>query len=66
MVAVVLATAGFAPGAATAATSSAVRPITACGDLVHGFTLPGAATHVTSAAVVAATGEDPEYCGVRG
>jgi feruloyl esterase len=66
VVAVALATAGFAPGAATAATGSAIRPVTACGDLVHGFALPGAATHVTSATVVAATGQDPEYCGVLG
>jgi hypothetical protein len=64
--ALALATTGFAPTAATAAADSAVRPVTACGDLVRGFTLPGAATHVTSAAVVAATGADPEYCGVRG
>jgi hypothetical protein len=66
VVTLTLATAGFAPVAATAATESAVRPITACGDLVRGFALPGAATHVTSAAVVAATGTDPEYCGVQG
>jgi feruloyl esterase len=61
-----LATVGSPPSATAAAAGSAVRPITACGDLVRGFPLPGATTHVTSAAVVAATGTDPEYCGVRG
>ncbi|RSM46349.1 tannase/feruloyl esterase family alpha/beta hydrolase [Amycolatopsis balhimycina DSM 5908] len=60
-----LATITFAP-AATAATESAVRPVTACAGLAHGYALSGAATHVTSAAVVAATGTDPEYCGVKG
>jgi fermentation-respiration switch protein FrsA (DUF1100 family) len=66
LTALLLVTTGFTPVAASAATDSAVRPVTACGDLVHGFALPGAATHVTAAAVVAATGTDPEYCGVRG
>jgi len=61
-----LATTTFTPAAATAATGEAVRPVTACADLVRGFTLPGAPTHVTSAAVVAATTTDPEYCGVAG
>ncbi|MFG1647379.1 tannase/feruloyl esterase family alpha/beta hydrolase [Amycolatopsis sp. NPDC049252] len=79
--ALALATTGFATAAATtadrpaddpavrpiaAATDSTVRPITACSALVRGFPLPGAGTHVTAAAVVAATGTDPEYCGVRG
>jgi hypothetical protein len=53
---------GSTPAAGTAAADSAVRPTAACGDLVHGFALPGAATHVTSAAVVA-TGAEPEYRG---
>lgn len=61
-----LATAGIGPATAHAAADSAVRPSSACVDLVRGFTLPGAATHVTEATVVAATGTDPEYCGVRG
>ncbi|GLY36946.1 feruloyl esterase [Amycolatopsis sp. NBRC 101858] len=66
LTALLLATTGFAPVAATAATGSPVRPITTCGDLVRGYPLPGAATHVTSAAVIAATATDPEYCGVQG
>jgi tannase/feruloyl esterase len=61
-----LATAGSGPATATAAPDTAIRPATTCGDLVRGFALPGATTHVTSAAVVAATGTDPEYCGVQG
>ncbi|MEV7095455.1 tannase/feruloyl esterase family alpha/beta hydrolase [Amycolatopsis sp. NPDC051045] len=64
--ALTLVTTTFTPSAATAATGSTVRPVTACADLVRGFALPGAATHVTSAAVVAATATDPEYCGVEG
>ena len=63
---VTLAIAGFAPGTATATVDSPVRPVLACGDLVRGYALPGAATHVTSAAIVDATGTDPQYCGVRG
>ncbi|HET6711214.1 tannase/feruloyl esterase family alpha/beta hydrolase [Amycolatopsis sp.] len=61
-----LATTTFTPASATAAAEAAIRPVTTCADLVRGFALPGAATHVTSAAVVAAGGGDPEYCGVRG
>ncbi|MGW3994673.1 tannase/feruloyl esterase family alpha/beta hydrolase [Amycolatopsis sp. NPDC004772] len=61
-----LATTTFTPATATAATGSAVRPVTSCAGLVRGFALPGAPTHVTSAAVVAATATDPEYCGVQG
>ncbi|MET8853234.1 tannase/feruloyl esterase family alpha/beta hydrolase [Amycolatopsis sp. NPDC004625] len=64
--ALTLATTTFTPATATAATETAVRPVTTCAALVRGFTLPGATTHVTSAAVVAATGTDPEYCGVAG
>ena len=61
-----LATAGSAPVIVTAATATAVRPVTTCAGLVREIALPGATTHVTSAAVVPATGADPEYCGVQG
>jgi feruloyl esterase len=61
-----LATAGSAPAIVTAATATAVRPVTTCAGLVREIALPGATTHVTSAAVVPATGAGPEYCGVRG
>ncbi|MET9002185.1 tannase/feruloyl esterase family alpha/beta hydrolase [Amycolatopsis sp. NPDC004169] len=61
-----LATTTFTPVAASAAPELAIRPVTTCAGLVHGFTLPGAPTHVTSAAVVAATASDPEYCDVAG
>ncbi|MEV6449555.1 tannase/feruloyl esterase family alpha/beta hydrolase [Amycolatopsis sp. NPDC051716] len=56
----------FVPAIAVAAPESILRPVTACTDLARGFALPGAATHVTVATVVAATGTDPEYCGVQG
>ncbi|MGW4522188.1 tannase/feruloyl esterase family alpha/beta hydrolase [Amycolatopsis sp. NPDC004378] len=66
LTALLLVTTGSVPVAAAADTESPVRPTTTCGDLVRGYALPGATTHVTAAAVVAATGTDPEYCGVKG
>jgi hypothetical protein len=57
---------GLAPGSAAAETTSAIRPVRQCVELVRDFDIPGAATHVTAATVVAASAGEPEHCDVRG
>ncbi len=57
---------GLAPSGAAAETTSAIRPVRQCAELVKDFDIPGAATHVTAATVVAASAGEPEHCDVRG
>lgn len=59
---------GLAPaaGGATVKTSTGIRPVRQCGDLVGEYAIPGTAAHVTAASVVAAASGQPEYCDVRG
>lgn len=53
---------GLAPSGAVAETSSAIRPVRQCAELVRDFDIPGATTHVTAARVVAASAGEPEHC----
>ncbi|MGH8922033.1 MAG: tannase/feruloyl esterase family alpha/beta hydrolase, partial [Actinomycetes bacterium] len=57
---------GFAPSGAAAETTSGIRPVRQCAELVKDFDIPGAATHVTAATVVPAAAGEPEHCDVRG
>jgi tannase/feruloyl esterase len=57
---------GLAPTGAAAETTSTIRPVRQCAELVKGFDIPGAATHVTAASVVSASASEPAHCDVRG
>jgi hypothetical protein len=57
---------GLAPREAAADTTSAIRPVRQCAELVKDVDIPGAMTHVTAANAVRASAGTPEHCEVRG